>query len=331
MSEFQALVLREAGEGKVEGRVETLSEEALPAGEVTVAVAHSTLNYKDGMVLGGIGRLVRRYPHVPGIDFAGTVERSDSPRFKTGDQVLLTGWRVGELHWGGYAQKARVNADWLVKLPDGLTTGRAMAVGTAGFTAMLAIMALERHGVRPGEGEVLVTGAAGGVGSVAVAILHRLGHRVVAATGRQAEHGYLQDLGAASILDRAALATPPARPLDSERWAGAIDTVGGTTLATLLTQLRNRGAVAAVGNAGGVELRTTVIPFLLRGVNLLGIDSVMSPREEREEAWRRIARELPMDKLDAMTDRARLPDLPELGKRILQGGVRGRVVVDLRD
>jgi acrylyl-CoA reductase (NADPH) len=333
MSGFRALVLHEAEAGKVEPRVEALPEEALPAaaGDVTVAVEYSTLNYKDGMILQGLGRLVRRYPHVPGIDFAGTVERSDSPRFKTGDQVLLTGWRVGELHWGGYAQKARVNADWLVKLPDGLTTGRAMAVGTAGFTAMLAIMALERHGVRPGEGEVLVTGAAGGVGSVAVAILHRLGHRVVAATGRQAEHGYLQDLGAASILDRAALATPPARPLDSERWAGAIDTVGGTTLATLLTQLRNRGAVAAVGNAGGVELRTTVIPFLLRGVNLLGIDSVMSPREEREEAWRRIARELPMDKLDAMTDRARLPDLPELGKRILQGGVRGRVVVDLRD
>jgi acrylyl-CoA reductase (NADPH) len=329
MSQFRALVLREAGEGKVEARVEALPEEALPAGDVTVAVEHSTLNYKDGMVLQGLGRLVRRYPHVPGVDLAGTVERSESPRFKPGDKVVLTGWRVGELHWGGYAQKARVQADWLVQLPEGLTTARAMAVGTAGFTAMLAAMALERHGLRPGEGEVLVTGAAGGVGSVAVAILHRLGHRVVASTGRAGEHDYLRGLGADSILDRAALAAPPARPLESERWSGAIDAVGGTMLAAVLTQLRNRASVAAVGNAGGVELRTTVIPFLLRGVNLLGIDSVMSPREEREEAWRRIARELPMDKLDAMTSRAHLADLPELGKRIMQGGVRGRVVVDV--
>ena len=330
MSDFRALVLREAGEGKVESRLETLSEEALPAGDVTVAVEHSTLNYKDGMILQGLGRLVRRYPHVPGVDFAGVVERSNSPRFKPGDKVLLTGWRVGELHWGGFAQKARVNADWLVKLPEGLTTERAMAVGTAGFTAMLAIMALERHGIRPGEGEVLVTGAAGGVGSVAVAILHRLGHQVVASTGRSGERDYLKGLGAASMLDRAALATPPARPLDSERWAGAIDAVGGTTLATVLTQLRNRASVAAVGNAGGIELRSTVLPFLLRGVNLLGINSVMSPREEREEAWRRIAQGLPMDKLDAMTNRARLADLPELGKRILEGGVRGRLVVDVK-
>ncbi len=329
MSQFRALVLREAGEGKVEARVEALPEEALPAGDVTVAVEHSTLNYKDGMVLQGLGRLVRRYPHVPGVDLAGTVERSESPRFKPGDKVVLTGWRVGELHWGGYAQKARVQADWLVQLPEGLTTARAMAVGTAGFTAMLAAMALERHGLRPGEGEVLVTGAAGGVGSVAVAILHRLGHRVVASTGRAGEHDYLRGLGADSILDRAALAAPPARPLESERWSGAIDAVGGTTLAAVLTQLRNRASVAAVGNAGGVELRTTVIPFLLRGVNLLGIDSVMSPREEREEAWRRIARELPMDKLGAMTSRAHLADLPEMGKRIMQGGVRGRVVVDV--
>ena len=329
MSEFRALVLREAGEGKVEARVEALPEAALPAGDVTVAIERSTLNYKDGMVLQGLGRLVRRYPHIPGIDFAGVVERSESPRFKLGDKVVLTGWRVGELHWGGYAQKARVNSDWLVKLPEGLTTERAMAVGTAGFTAMLAIMALERHGLRPGEGEVLVTGAAGGVGSVAVAVLHRLGHRVVASTGRAEEHDYLRGLGAASVLDRVALATPPARPLDSERWAGAIDAVGGTTLAALLTQLRSRASVASVGNAGGIELKTTVIPFLLRGVNLLGIDSVMSPREEREEAWRRIARELPMDKLDAMTSRARLADLPGLGKRILAGGVRGRIVVDV--
>ncbi|MDR6294486.1 acrylyl-CoA reductase (NADPH) [Inquilinus ginsengisoli] len=329
MSEFQALVLREAGEGKVESRVETVSDAALPEGDVTVAVEHSTLNYKDGMVLQGLGRLVRRYPHVPGVDFAGTVERSDTPRFKPGDKVILTGWRVGELHWGGYAQRAQVKADWLVPLPDGLTTEQAMIVGTAGFTAMLAVMALERHGLRPGDGEVLVTGAAGGVGSVATALLHRLGHRVVASTGRPAEHGYLTDLGAASIIDRAVLATSSARPLDSERWAGAIDAVGGTTLATLLTQLRHRASVAAVGNAGGIELKATVLPFLLRGVNLLGIDSVLSPREEREEAWHRIARELPLAKLAAMTRRARLADLPALGQQILQGGVRGRIVVDV--
>ncbi len=331
MSEFRALVLHEAEAGAVEPRLAALPEEALPtdAGDVTVAVEYSTLNYKDGMILQGLGRLVRRYPHVPGVDFAGTVERSVSPRFRPGDKVILTGWRVGELHWGGYAQKARARADWLVKLPEGLTTARAMAVGTAGLTAMLSVMALERHGLRPGEGEVLVTGAAGGVGSVAVALLHRLGHRVVAATGRPAEHAYLKGLGAASVLDRAALATPPARPLDRERWAGAIDAVGGTTLAALLTQLRSRASIAAVGNAGGVELKTTVIPFLLRGVNLLGIDSVMAPPEEREAAWRRIARELPMDKLDAMTSRARLADLPGLGKRILAGGVRGRIVVDV--
>ena len=329
MSEFQALVLREGSDGKVESRVETLSETSLPEGDVTVAVEHSTLNYKDGMVLQGLGRLVRRYPHVPGVDFAGTVERSDSPKFKPGDKVILTGWRVGELQWGGYARKARVQADWLVALPDGMTTAQAMMVGTAGFTAMLAVMALERHGLRPGDGEVLVTGAAGGVGSVALAILHRLGHRAVASTGRPEEQDYLMGLGAASIIDRATLANPAAKPLDSERWAGAIDAVGGTTLATLLTQLRQRASVAAIGNAGGIELKATVLPFLLRGVNLLGIDSVMSPPAEREEAWRRIAQEVPLDTLAAMTRRARLADLPDLARQILQGGVRGRIVVDV--
>jgi acrylyl-CoA reductase (NADPH) len=329
MSEFRALVLREVSEGKVEPGVATLSETALPEGDVTVAVEFSTLNYKDGMILQGLGRLVRRYPHVPGIDFAGTVERSDSPRFKPGDKVILTGWRVGELHWGGYAQKARVKADWLVPLPEAMTTGQAMAVGTAGFSAMLSVIALERHGLRPEDGEVLVTGAAGGVGSVAITILHHLGYRVAASTGRPSEHDYLKDLGADSIIERAALATPSAKPLDRERWAGAIDAVGGTTLATLLTQLRSRASVASVGNAGGIEVSTTVLPFLLRGVNLLGIDSVMSPREEREEAWRRLARDLPRDKLGAMTSQARMADLPELGRQILQGGLRGRIVVDV--
>jgi acrylyl-CoA reductase (NADPH) len=327
--DFRALVLREVGEGTVEARIETLPETALPEGDVTVAIEHSTLNYKDGMILQGLGRLVRRYPHIPGIDFAGKVERSDSPSFRPGDKVILTGWRVGELHWGGFAQKARVKAEWLVPLPVGMTTEQAMAVGTAGFTAMLSVMALERHGLRPGDGEVLVTGAVGGVGSVAITILHRLGYQVVASTGRPGEHDYLKGLGANSVIERAALATPPTRPLDRERWAGAIDAVGGTTLAAVLTQLRNRASVAAVGNAGGIEVKTTVLPFLLRGVNLLGIDSVMSPREEREEAWRRLAQKLPLDKLKAITSHASMADLPNLARQILLGGLRGRIVVDV--
>jgi len=329
MTDFRALVLHEK-DGKVEPRLETLAEDALPAGDVTVAVEYSTLNYKDGLVLQGLGRLVRQYPHVPGIDFAGTVGDSKSPDFKPGDKVVLTGWRVGETRWGGYAERARVKAEWLVKLPDGLTAERAMAIGTAGFTAMLGVMALERHGLTPADGEVLVTGAAGGVGSVATAILKQRGYQVAASTGRPEQHDYLTNLGAAEIVDRASLAAPPKRPLDSERWAGAIDAVGGTTLATVLTQMKYRASVAAVGLAGGSDLATTVIPFLLRGVNLLGIDSVMSPRPEREEAWRRLARELPAEKLDAMVERAKLADLPELAKRILKGGVRGRVVVDTR-
>jgi len=329
MSEFKALVLREADGGKVASAIETLPDTALPAGDVTVAVEYTSVNYKDGLVLQGLGRLVRKYPHIPGIDLAGTVEASDSSRFKPGDKVILTGWRFGELHWGGYAQKARVNSEWLVPLPPSLTTAQAMAVGTAGFTAMQSVMALERHGLRPGDGEVLVTGAVGGVGSVAIAILHRLGYRVAASTGRPAEHDYLRGLGAETIVERAALAEPASKPLDRERWAGAIDSVGGTTLGTLLTQLRHSATVAAVGNAGGIALTTTVLPFLLRGINLLGIDSVVLPPEERLEIWRRVAQDLPLDKLDAMTSRAGLGDLPDLGRRILQGGLRGRIVADV--
>ncbi|HEY0525816.1 MAG TPA: MDR family oxidoreductase [Stellaceae bacterium] len=329
MSEFRALVLHEREGGKVEARIETLSEDALPADDVTVAVQYSTLNYKDGLILQGLGRLVRKYPHVPGVDFAGTVESSTSPEFKPGDPVVLTGWRVGELSWGGYAQKARVKAGQLVRLPDGLSTKRAMAVGTAGFTAMLSVMALEDHGLSPDRGDVLVTGAAGGVGSVAVAILAKLGYRVAASTGRAETHDYLRGLGAAEIVDRATLAQPPARPLDTERWAGAIDAVGSTTLATILTQLKYGGSVAACGLAGGNDLPTTVIPFLLRGVNLLGIDSVMAPVERRRKAWDRIVRDLPMDKLDAMTETVPLAALPGLAPKILKGGVRGRVVVDV--
>jgi acrylyl-CoA reductase (NADPH) len=328
MAMFRALVLHEE-DGKVVPRIETVDEARLPAGEVTVAVEYSTLNYKDGMILQGIGRLVRNYPHVPGVDFAGTVERSESSEFKPGDPVILTGWRVGEARWGGYAEKARVPASYLVRRPDGLSARQAMAIGTAGFTAMLAVIALERHGLQPGAGDVLVTGAAGGVGSVAVAILSRLGYRAIASTGRPDQRAYLTELGAVDLIDRGSLAVKPSRPLDSERWAGAVDAVGGATLATLLTQLKYRASVAACGLAGGSDLPATVIPFLLRGVNLLGIDSVMCPREERIEAWQRLAKDLPLDKLDRMTATVPLPDLPTLAPKILAGGIRGRTVVDV--
>ena len=328
MPTFRALVLHEEG-GKVVPRVEAVDEARLPPGEVTVAVECSTLNYKDGMILQGLGRLVRQYPHVPGIDFAGTVERSDSPEFKPGDPVILTGWRVGETRWGGYAEKARVPASYLVRRPEGISARQAMAIGTAGFTAMLAVIALERHGLTPGSGDVLVTGAAGGVGSVALALLSRLGHRAVASTGRPEQRDYLTGLGAAELIDRSALAAKPSRPLDAERWAGAIDAVGGTTLATILTQLKYRASVASCGLAGGSDLPATVIPFLLRGVNLLGIDSVMCPHDERAEAWQRLARDLPLDRLDRMTETVALAELPELAPRILAGATRGRIVVDV--
>jgi acrylyl-CoA reductase (NADPH) len=330
MSEFSALVLRE-NDGKVSAAIERLSDNDLPEGDVTVRVEHSTLNYKDGMILNGIGRLVRKYPHVPGIDFAGTVEQSSSPEYKAGDRVILTGWRVGEVAWGGYAGKARVKAAQLVPLPQGLTTKRAMAIGTAGFTSMLAVMALEQHGLKPGDGEVLVTGAAGGVGSVATAILGKLGHHVTCSTGRPETHEYLRQLGAKGFLDRADLAKAPTRPLDSERWAGAVDTVGSTTLATLLTQLKYRASVAACGLAGGSDLGTTVVPFLLRGVNLLGIDSVMCPVPLRRAAWARLAQDLPMEKLDELTETIGLGDLPAAASRILKGSVRGRLVVSIEN
>ncbi len=316
--------------GKSAARSSAWTRARCRAGEVTVDVEYSTLNYKDGLILNGLGRLVRNYPHVPGVDFAGRVCVSTVPDYKPGDGVLLTGWRVGEMQWGGYGEKARVKASQLVKLPAGLTAKRAMAVGTAGFTAMLAVMALEEHGLKPGAGEVLVTGAAGGVGSVAIAILAKLGYAVAASTGRAETADYLRELGAATIIDRATLAKPPQRPLDSERWAGAIDAVGSTTLATLLTQLKYGASVAACGLAGGNDLPTTVIPFLLRGVNLLGIDSVMCPKPRREAAWARIVGDLPMAKLDALTEVAPLGALPDLAGRILKGGVRGRVVIDVR-
>jgi acrylyl-CoA reductase (NADPH) len=328
MPTFRALVLREEG-GKVVPRIEAVDEALLPPGEVTVRIECSTLNYKDGMILQGLGRLVRTYPHIPGIDFAGTVEYSEAPEFEPGDPVILTGWRVGEAQWGGFAEKARVKAAYLVRQPAPLSARQAMAIGTAGLTAMLAVIALERHGLRPDAGDVLVTGAAGGVGSVAISLLSRLGYRVVASTGRPELREYLTELGAADLLDRASLAAKPSRPLDSERWTGAVDAVGGATLATILAQLKYRGSVAACGLAGGSDLTATVIPFLLRGVNLLGIDSVMCPREERIEAWQRLARDLPLDRLERMTEAVPLSSLLDLAPRILKGEIRGRIVVEV--
>jgi len=325
---FRALVLEEAEKG-VSASVRTLDESRLPEGDVTVAVSWSALNYKDGMILKGIGRLVRTYPHVPGIDFAGTVAASESPAYKPGDKVILTGWRVGEVRWGGYAEKARVKAEWLVPLPGGLSEKQAMALGTAGFTSMLAVMELQDHGVTPGSGPVLVTGANGGVGGVALAILAAAGYEVHASTGRPELADHLKSLGAKEIVARAELETVPERPLLSERWAGAVDAVGGNTLACILPQIKYRGAVAACGLSGGNALNTTVIPFLLRGVKLLGIDSVMCPMEIRKRAWARLAAEMPKDALDALTHVAPLSSLPEQADRILKGQTRGRVVVDI--
>ena len=327
---MRALLMEKGEDGQAVARLAEVPEDQLPAGDVTVRVEFSTLNYKDGLCLSASGGgLVRNYPHVPGIDFAGIVEASEDARYRPGDRVVLTGWRVGEVHWGGYSEKARVKADWLVPLPDGLTARQAMAVGTAGFTSMLAVMALEDHGLSPDKGEVLVTGAAGGVGSVAVAILARLGYSVAAVTGRPETEGYLRDLGAARIVPREELAETVKRPLEAETWAGCVDAVGGAMLARVLGQMKYGSSVAAVGLAGGAALPATVIPFLLRGVNLLGIDSVMRPYQDRVRAWDRIATDLPMEKLEAMIRPAGLAELPDLGAAILKGGVQGRVVVDV--
>ncbi len=328
---FRALLVEKDEEGKTHASVQSLDDSRLPEGEVTVAVEYSTVNYKDGLCIGPGAGLVRTYPHVPGIDFAGTVEASSDPRYKAGDKVVLTGWRVGEAHWGGYAEKARVKADWLVPLPEGLTPRQAMAVGTAGFTAMLAVMALEDHGLKPGQGPVLVTGAAGGVGSVATAILAHLGHEVAAVTGRPDQADYLRGLGATEIVARDEFAEVTKKPLESERWAGCVDAVAGAMLGRVLKQMKYGASVAAIGLAGGAAIEGALItPFILRGVNLLGIDSVMRPYADRLRAWQRIARDLPMDKLEAMVEPAGLGDLPDLGRAILKGQVRGRVVVDVR-
>jgi acrylyl-CoA reductase (NADPH) len=326
---FNALMINKDEEsGLASATIEQIGVDQLPAGDVVVAVEYTTVNYKDGLCLSPKGGgLVRNYPHIGGIDFAGTVESSEDARYKAGDKVVLTGWRVGEVHWGGYAQKARVKADWLVPLPAGLDTRQAMAVGTAGFTAMLSVMALEDHGIK--DGPVLVTGAAGGVGSVATAILAALGHEVVGVTGRPETGDYLKSLGATQIVAREELNEAIKRPMEAETWGGCVDAVGGEMLARVLGQMKYGASVASVGLAGGAALPTTVIPFLLRGVNLLGIDSVMRPYDDRVRAWSRIAKDLPMDKLEAMVQPATLSDLPKLGADILKGQVKGRVVVDV--
>lgn len=326
---MRALVVEKNSEGQTSASIREVDDAQLPAGDVIVAVAYSTVNYKDGLCLGSGGGLVRTYPHVPGIDFAGKVLSSTDARYKTGDEVILTGWRVGETQWGGYAQKARVKADWLVHLPPGLTARQAMAVGTAGLTSMLAVQALESQGLRPGSGPVLVTGASGGVGSVAVALLAEAGYEVAAVTGRLETGDYLKSLGATRIVARSEISETIKRPLEAETWAGCVDAVGGAMLARVLGQMKYGASVAAVGLAGGTTLPATVIPFLLRGINLLGIDSVMQPTANRVAAWDRIARTLPMDKLEAMIVPAQLADVPKLGNDILQGKVRGRVVVDV--
>ena len=325
---FNALVVEKTDNG-TEALVRKVSYDDLPNGEVTVDIDYSTLNYKDGLCIGPGGGLVRNYPHVPGIDFAGLVETSDDARYEVGDKVVLTGWRVGENRWGGYAQKARVKGDHLVPLPKGLSTKQAMAVGTAGLTAMLAIMALEQQGLTNGSGPVLVTGAAGGVGSVAVAILANLGYDVAAVTGRSAVGQYLKSLGAKQIVAREDINETIKKPLEAETWAGCVDAVGGDMLARVLGQMSYGGSIASVGLAGGSALNASVIPFLLRGVNLLGIDSVVQPLDNRKRAWKRIAQDLPLKKLESMVTLASLSDLPDLGKEILKGRIKGRVVIDV--
>jgi acrylyl-CoA reductase (NADPH) len=307
--------------------IQSLDEAQLPAGDVTVRVEYSTLNYKDALAITGKGPVVRQFPMVPGIDFAGSVESSSNSSYKIGDKVLLNGWGVGENHWGGLGQIARVKGDWLIPLPSAFTARQAMAIGTAGYTAMLCVIALQRHGITPGSGEILVTGAAGGVGSVAVAVLSKLGFRVAAVTGRPAEAEFLRQLGAAEILERAQFAAP-GKPLAKERWAGAIDVVGSHTLANVCASLRYGGVVAACGLAGGMDFPATVAPFILRGITLSGVDSVMRPRNDRLEAWRRLTQDLDIKKLDLLTEEIALSQAPERAALLLQGQIRGRIVVN---
>jgi acrylyl-CoA reductase (NADPH) len=304
-----------------------LEEGRLPAGDVTVRVEYSALNYKDALAITGRAPVVRQFPMVPGVDFAGSVDESKDPSYGIGDRVLLNGWGVGEQHWGGLAQLARVKGEWLIPLPAAFTARQAMAIGTAGYTAMLCILALERHGVTPASGEILVTGAAGGVGSIAVAVLAKLGFRVAAVTGRAAEADFLKRLGAAEVLDRALFASP-GKPLGKERWAGAIDVVGSHTLANVCASMRYRGVVAACGLAGGLDFPATVAPFILRGVTLTGVDSVMCPRADRMAAWRRLSQDLDMEKLEFLTEEIGLSQAIDRAAGFLEGRIRGRIVVD---
>ncbi len=324
----RALVLRE-NNGKIVSAIETFAESRLPEGDVTVRILYSTLNYKDGMILKGHGNIVRSYPHVPGIDFAGIVEHSSSSLYNPGESVILTGWRVGEWLWGGYATKARVRAEWLIPMPAGIDARRAMSLGTAGLTAMLAVMAMEAQGLSPESGEVLVTGAAGGVGSIAVAVLARLGYRVVASTGRKSVYEYLRSIGANRLIEREVLFENSSHPLQSERWAGAVDNVGGATLAVIATQMRYGASIAACGNTGGNAVPLSVLPFLLRGVKLLGIASALSPIIRRKRAWQRLAQLLSSETLDTIARVEPLSHLPELADVILQGKIQGRTVIDV--
>lgn len=324
MSAFSAIVVNEPGPAALQ----ELTDDQLPDGDVTVAVRYSSLNYKDGLAVTGKGKIIRSFPMVCGIDLAGTVESSDSPSFQPGDDVVVTGWGLSETSPGGYTQRQRLKSDWLVKRPDALSLEQTMAIGTAGLTAMLCIIALEKNGLSPAAGgEVLVTGAGGGVGSVAVAVLAKLGYQVAASTGRQETHEFLRGLGATTIIDREELATA-GRPFDKERWAGAVDTVGSQTLATVLAQTRYGGSVAACGLVGGNDLPTTVLPFILRGVSLLGVDSVMCPTDRRVEAWDRLARDLPTAQLEEMTTVEPMTRVFELAEEILAGRTRGRIVID---
>ncbi len=315
-------------DGGYQARAQGIDESLLPPGDVLVRVSHSTVNYKDALAITGKGPVVRKFPMVPGVDLVGQVEHSSHAAFKEGDWVLLNGWGVGEVHWGGLAQRARLNGDWLIPLPAGFSPRQAMSIGTAGYTAMLCVLALERHGVQPGDGEIVVTGAAGGVGSVAIAILSRLGYSVVAVTGRTDEADYLLGLGAKEVLPRAQFAEP-GKPLGKERWAGAVDVVGSHTLANLCATTRYGGVVTACGLAAGMDFPSTVAPFILRGVTLVGIDSVMRPKADRIEAWSRLATDLDLQKLGAICNEVALTDVIPLATELLNGRVKGRIVVDV--
>ena len=321
-------ILIEKDENGYRAELKNIDEQQLPEGDVTVRIAYSSLNYKDSLAITGKGPVVRRFPMVPGIDLVGTIEESDNPQYKVGDEVLLNGWGVGETHWGGLAQMARLKGDWLIPLPSGFTPSQVVSIGTAGYTAMLCILALEKNGVKPGDGEILVTGAAGGVGSVATAILSKLGYTVVAVSGRTAEAEYLKRLGASEVLDRSQFSSQ-GKPLGKERWAGAVDVVGSHTLANVCATMKYRGIVTACGLAGGMDFPTTVAPFILRGVTLVGIDSVMCPRADRLEAWRRLAMDLDLSRLELISSEVALSEVIPLADKMLNGEIRGRFIVDV--